>query len=132
MIIFFKGKNNKTRKKYRKYKTKTRILKSFDSFVIVATISSSFTLSLPGIGLIATAKLASTICGLSIGNKLLYELIISKNNGYKKQYEKDQQTINSIDKLCRKPLQDNIIDKIEYKFYVKFLLDFWMKRKLNL
>ena len=33
----------------------------------------------------------------------------------KKQYEKDQQTIKSFDKLYRKSLQDNMIDKNEYE-----------------
>ena len=32
----------------------------------------------------------------------------------KKQYERDQQTIKSFDKLYRKSLQDNVIDKTEY------------------
>ena len=40
---------------------------------------------------------------------------MNKNNKYKKQYEKDQQTIKYFDKLCRKSLQDNIIDKTEYE-----------------
>ena len=33
----------------------------------------------------------------------------------KKQYERDQQTIKSFDRLHRKSLQDNIIDKTEYE-----------------
>ena len=40
---------------------------------------------------------------------------MNKYNKYKKQYEKDQQTIKCFDKLYRKPSQDNIIDKREYK-----------------
>ena len=55
---------------------------------------------------------AST-CALSIGIKVIYEIIINKFNKYKKQYEKDQQTSKSFDKLHRKSLQDNIIDKTE-------------------
>ena len=39
---------------------------------------------------------------------------MNKNNKYKKQYERDQQTIKSFDKLYRKSLQNNIIDKTEY------------------
>ena len=57
----------------------------------------------------------ASACVLSIGNKLIYEIIINKYNKYKKQYEKDQETIKSFDKLYRKSLQDNIIDKTEYE-----------------
>ena len=35
-------------------------------------------------------------------------------NKYKKQYQKDQQTIQVFDKLYEKILQDNPIDKSEY------------------
>ena len=52
---------------------------------------------------------------LSLGNKILHKLIINKNNKYKKQYEIDQKTIKSFDKLYRKSLKDNVIDKIEYE-----------------
>ena len=34
---------------------------------------------------------------------------------YKKQYERDQQTIKSLDKVYRKSLQDKVIDKVEFK-----------------
>ena len=57
---------------------------------------------------------AGIACTLSFGNKVLHKLIINKYNKYKKQYERDQQTIKSFDKLYRKSLQDNIIDKTEY------------------
>ena len=40
---------------------------------------------------------------------------MQKDNKYKKLYEKDQQTIKSFDKLYRKSLQDNLIDKVEYE-----------------
>ena len=40
---------------------------------------------------------------------------MQKYNQYKKQYEKDQQTIKSSDKLYRISLQDNVFDKIEYE-----------------
>ena len=113
MITYFKDKNNKSKKKYKKYKTLTTILKSFDTFVIDATTSSSITLSLTGIGLIAIPISTATACGLSMGNKVVYEIIINEYNKYKKQYEKDQQTIKSFDKLYRKSLQDNIIGKTE-------------------
>ena len=40
---------------------------------------------------------------------------MNKYNQYKKHYERDQQAIKSFDKLYRKPLQDNLIDKTEYE-----------------
>ena len=39
---------------------------------------------------------------------------MNKYNKNKKQFEKDQQLIKSFDKLRRKSLQDNIIDKKDY------------------
>ena len=38
---------------------------------------------------------------------------MNKYNKYKKQFERDQQTIKFLDKLYRKALQDNIIVKSE-------------------
>ena len=115
MITYFKNKNNKSRKRYNKYKTITTVLKSLDTFVNIAASSSSITLSLTGIGLMAIPISAATACSLSIGKKVIFEIIINKFNKYKKQYEKDQLTIKSFDKLYRKSLQDNVIDKNEYE-----------------
>ena len=62
---------------------------------------------------------AGIACALSLGNKILHKLIINKYNKYKKQYERDQNTIKSFDKLYRKSLQDNLIDKNEYESVCK-------------
>ena len=62
---------------------------------------------------------AGIACALSLGNKILHKLVINKYNKYKKQYERDQNTIKYFDKLYRKSLQDNIIDKIEYESLCK-------------
>ena len=78
------------------------MIKSFDTFVIIATTSISITLSLRGIGLIALPISTATACELSITYKVTYEITINKYNKNKKQYEKDQQTIKSVDKLYRK------------------------------
>ena len=115
MIEYFKDKNHKSKKKYKKYKTITTILKSFDTIVIIATTSTSITLSVTGIGLIAIPISTASACQLSITNKVLYEIVMQKYNKYKKLYEKDQQTIKSFDKLYRKSLQDNLIDRNEYQ-----------------
>ena len=111
MNTYFKDKNIKSKKKYKKYKTITTILKSLDTFVIIATTSKSLILSLTGIGLLVILVSTASACTLSIGNKVICELIINNYNKYKNLYGKDQQTIKSFDKLNRKPLQDDVIDE---------------------
>ena len=115
MITYFKDKNNKSKKKYKNYKTLNTILESADSIVIIGATSTSITLSIIGVGLIILPISAGIACALSLGNKILHKIIINKYNKYKKQYERDQNTIKSFDKLYRKSLQDNIIDKTEYE-----------------
>ena len=115
MITYFKDKNNKSKKKYKNYKTLNTILESVDSIVIIAATSTSITLSVTGISLIVLPISAGIACSLSLGNKILHKIIINKYNKYKKQYERDQNTIKSFDKLYRKSLQDNLIDKNEYQ-----------------
>ena len=114
MITYFKDKNNKSKEKYKNYKTLNTILESVASVVIIGATSTSITLSVIGIGLIVLPISAGIACGLSLGNKLLHKLIINKYNKYKKQYERDQQTFKTFDKLYRKSLQGNVIDKTEY------------------
>ena len=115
MVTYFKDKNNKSKKRYKNYKTLNTVLESVDSIVIIGATSTSITLSITGIGLIILPISAGLACTLSLGNKVLHKLIINKYNKYKKQYERDQQTIISFGKLYRKSLQDNIIDKTEYE-----------------
>ena len=115
MITSFKDKNNKSKKRSKNYKTLNTILESVDSIVIIATTSTSITLSITGFGLIILPISAGIACTLSSGNKVLHKLIINKYNKYKKQQERDQQTIKYFDKSYRKSLQDNIIDKTEYE-----------------
>ena len=113
MITYFKDINNKSKKRYKNYKTLNTILESVDSIVIIGATSTSITLSVTGVGLIILPISAGIACALSLSNKVLHELIINKYNKYK-QYERDQQIIKSFDKLYRKSLQDNVIDKNEY------------------
>ena len=119
MITYFKDKNHKSKKKYKNYKTLNTILESVDSIVIIGATSTSITLSITGVGLIILPISAGIACTLSLSNKILHKLIIDKYNKYKKQYERDQTTIKSFDKLYRKSLQDNIIDKNEYESLCK-------------
>ena len=92
MITYFKDKNHKSKKKYKKNKTLTTILKSFDTFVIIATTANSILLSLTGKRLIAIPISIATACGLSIGKKVIYEIIINK-------YKKSQNSMKETNKL---------------------------------
>ena len=114
MIIYFKDKNHKSKKRYKNYKTLNTVLESVDSIVIIGATSTSITLSITGIGSIILPISAGIACTLSLGSKVLQKIIINKYNKYKKQYELNQNTIKSFDKLYRKSLQDNVIDKTEY------------------
>ena len=115
IITYFKDKNNKSKKRYKNYKILNTVLESVDSIVIIAATSTSITLSITGIGLIILPISAGIACAVSLGNKILHKIIINRYNKYKKQYERDQNTIKSFDKLYRKSLQDNVIDKNEYE-----------------
>ena len=115
MIMYFKDKKHKSKKRYEKYKTLNTILESVDTIVIIGATSTSITLSITAIGLIILTISAGIACTLSLGYKVLHKLIMSKYNEYKKRYERDQQTIKSFDKLYGKSLQDNVIDKTEYE-----------------
>ena len=72
-------------------------------------------LSIAGNGLKILPIAAGIACTLLLGNKVLHKLSINKNNKNKKQYEKDQQIIKPFDKIYRKSLQDNVIDRKEYE-----------------
>ena len=115
MITYFKDKNNKSKKRYKKDKTPNAILESVDSIVIIGATSTSITLSVTGVGLTIPQKSAGIACTLSLDNKVIHELMISKYNKYKEQNERDLQTIRSFDKLYRKSPQGNVIDKTEYE-----------------
>ena len=114
-ITYFKHKIHKSKKRYKKHKTLNTVLESVDSIIIIGATSTSITLSITHVGLIILPISAGIACTLSIGNKVLHKLIINKYNKYKQQYDKDQQTIKSFNKLYRKSLQDNVSDKNQYE-----------------
>ena len=125
MITYFKDKNHKSKKRYKNYKTLNTEIESLDSIVIIGATSTSITLSVTGVGLIILPISAGIACALSLSNKILHKIIIHKYNKYKTLYERDQNTIKSFDKLYRKSLQDNVIDKNEYenlcKIFTKYI-----------
>ena len=72
---------------------------------------NSITLSLMGISLIVIPISTGIVCGLTISNKVIFEIsIINIKNNMKKI-----KTIKSFDKLYLKFLQDNVIVKNEYE-----------------
>ena len=132
MITYFKDKNNKSKKNCKKYKTITTILKSFHTIAIIARTSSSITLSVTGIGLIAIPISTATACGLSITNKVLYEIVMQKYNKYKKLYEKINKQLNLLRNYIAKVYRIIWLTKVNMKVYVTFLLNILMKQKMNL
>ena len=120
MITYFKEKNLKSKKKYKNYKTLKTILESVETKVIIGAMSISLTPSVTGIRLIGLLISAGIACTLSLGNRILLKMITNKSNKYKKQHEEVQQTIKSFDKIYRKSLQDNIIDRSQYESLCNF------------
>ena len=88
MNNFFKDKTYKSKKRYKRYKMLTTIVKSLDTFVVIATTSSSVTLSVTRIGSIVTPISTGVPCGLTFCKKLIYKIIVQKYIRYKKQYQK--------------------------------------------
>ena len=52
MITYFKDKNQKSKKKYKNFKTLNTVLESGDSIIIIRATSTSIILSITGVGLI--------------------------------------------------------------------------------
>ena len=110
----------------------TTKLKSFQIFVNIAITSSSITLSVTGIRLMAIPISAATACGLSIGNKVKYERVTQK-------YWKSRQIIKIINKQSNffiKYLEGVYkiiyVVKVNMNVYVIFLLSICMEQKLNI
>ena len=129
MVTYFKDENHKAKKKYKNFKPINTILESKDKIVINGAASTSIILSITGIGLNILPVSAGIACASSPGNKVLHRMIINKYKKYKKHYEKDQQIIESFDKLYRKSFQDNIIVENENQSIKKFFPNIWMKQK---
>ena len=131
MIAYFKVKNNKSKKKLKKNKTFTTILKSIDTFVSIATRSISIMLSFTGIGLLDIPISFATACELSIGIKVIKEINITKYKNNRKHYEQDQQTIKCSEKLYRNSLQDNVIDKSDNESLCNNFTKYLEETKMN-
>ena len=78
LIIYFKDRNNKSKKKYENYEILTTTLKSFETIVNLATTSNSIMFSFIGIGLIAITLSSSVECGLTVSYNVFYEVVTQK------------------------------------------------------
>ena len=70
---------------------------------------------------------AGIACVLSSGNKVLRKMIKEIFNYKKKQKQKDQQTFKPFDKVCRKILEENLLEKKNLNLSVIVLLGTLMK-----
>ena len=115
--------------KHRKYKMLTTNLKSFSTIVIIATTSISIALNPIGTGLIVMPISASIACGITISNKVKYELFLQK-------YQKN--SMRKIDKLLNLSMNytENLNEimyliKMNMNHYVIFLIGTLKKRKMS-
>ena len=97
MIVYFKDKNHKSKKKIKNYKILNTNLESVDTIIFMGATSTSITLSLTGVGFFILPIAAGIACTQSLGNKVLQKIII---NNYKK-YEKNMININKQLNLSR-------------------------------
>ena len=120
-------------KRYKIFKNVNTTLESVDTVDGISSTSTSVTLSITGLGEKVVPVSGGFACSLSLDNKIFHKLIINKYNKNKKQYEKDQQTIKSFDKIYKKSLQDTLIDENEHKSLCNILTKlFGWNKKWNL
>ena len=114
MITYLKEKTFKSKHTYNKHKLLTTLIESFDTVAIIATTTNSITLSHSGVGLIVIAMSTGVACGLKFTKRVIYERVVQKHSKHKKN-QKAQQTDKLFDRLYRKCLKDDLIDKKEYE-----------------
>ena len=90
------------------------MLESVNSIVIITAKSISITLSITGVGLINLPISAELACTLSLGNKVLHEIIINKNKKYKKTVKKMNKHLNRSINYTEKSYKI-MIDKSDFE-----------------
>ena len=83
MITYLKDKNYKSKKIYKKHKMLTILLKSIDTFLVIATTSGFITLSVATVGFTAIPISGATADRLSIGNRIFHGMVMQKYITYK-------------------------------------------------
>ena len=92
MITYFKDKTTNQKRNIKK--TITTFSKSFETFVIIATTSSSITLSPTVTYLIVIPMSTASIRAFSIGNKVIYEIVMQRIDKNKKNMKKINKLLN--------------------------------------
>ena len=110
----------------------TRVLKSFDTFIIIATTSISITLSLTRFVLIAIQTSAVKACGLSISKKVIFAIVLQEYNMQKKQYENDQQTSESLISYIENVYTIISLIKMKVSLYIIFRLNTLKEQKTSI
>ena len=82
---YFRDKNHESKKKNKKYRILTIILKSFDTFNNIGTKAGCITLSFAGVGLIALPMSSGNKSGLTISNKVISDTVIQNYNKHEKE-----------------------------------------------
>ena len=103
---------------------------SFDTFVIFATTSSSITLSLTGVGLIVIPISTSLACGLTISNKVIFEIVRQKCNKYKNNMKKISKQLNLSTNSITVVYKIFLLITMIMSLYVIFLLMIRTERKI--
>ena len=70
MIMYFRDKNYKSKKRYKKYETHTSLLESVDTVVVISSTATAVTLAITGFGLVIVPVSAGIACSLSLCNKI--------------------------------------------------------------
>ena len=93
MITYFEDINHKSEKKLKNHTTRASLLESVETVILFASKTTSVSSTLTGVDLIVVPISAAIACALSLGNKVLHNIILNEKKKYKKQLGKDQQTI---------------------------------------
>ena len=99
--------------RYRNWKVSIFKSETVDIFVIFDKTSNFVTISVVGFELVVIPKSTGAAKGLTLNNIFFYEIVVSKNNKFEKNYERAQQNVNSSENFYRKSFRDNVIDKKE-------------------
>ena len=85
MITYLKVKNRKSKDNFERNETMTTILKSFDTFLLLATASTSITLSLTGCEILDIPISTATAIGSTTSNSVIHEIGMQKCYMHKKR-----------------------------------------------
>ena len=88
MIMYFKDKKHKSKKRCKNYKNLNTVLESVDTIDNIGATSTSIKLSITGVGLIILPSSAGTACFLSVAIIILHKIIMNKFNKHKKTISK--------------------------------------------